>query len=59
MAFATGLAALDGDTVADSEAESGSDIWTDGGDDSCGFMAEDEWFANGKIAITAVDIVVY
>lgn len=48
-------AGLNGDTLAGDEV---LHAWTDGGDDTGGFMAEDEGSLYGEVTVSAVEIVV-
>lgn len=55
--LATGLAALDGYPVPDFEVKVWGDIWANGGDHTCSFVAENEGFLNGEVTIAAMDVV--
>ena len=55
---ATGFATFDSDAVADFEIERRIDIGPERSDDTGGFVSEHQRFADGKVSVTTVNVVV-
>lgn len=56
IAVATHDACFNGDTLTWDKV---FDAWTDSGDDACCLVAKDEWSLDGKVAISACQIVMH